>query len=116
MPTTYEGSVVTLQLPSTVIYESPPPLQIIPATSKIGRQIQSPPPPNKITTVAALGFARTSYVKVDNARYVGLIRAAAAIWVPSSVASKDFLRKLPFYASHFSKMLFKATDLKKSVH
>ncbi|GKC78132.1 hypothetical protein Tco_1128906, partial [Tanacetum coccineum] len=53
---------------------------------------------------------------VDNARYVGLIRAAAAIWVPSSVASKDFLRKLPFYASHFSKMLFKATDLKKSVH
>ncbi|GJU55848.1 hypothetical protein Tco_1229562 [Tanacetum coccineum] len=56
------------------------------------------------------------YFVVDNARYVGLIRAAAAIWVPSSVASKDFLRKLPFYASHFSKMLFKATDLKKSVH
>ncbi|GJS83856.1 hypothetical protein Tco_0750397 [Tanacetum coccineum] len=42
--------------------------------------------------------------KVDNARCVGSIRAAAATWVPPSVASKDILT------------LFKATDLKTSVH
>ncbi|GKE16244.1 hypothetical protein Tco_1423821, partial [Tanacetum coccineum] len=43
---------------------------------------------------------------VDDARCIGSIRAAAATWVPPSVASKDFL------------MLFKATndDLKTSVH
>ncbi|GJT66805.1 hypothetical protein Tco_1018285 [Tanacetum coccineum] len=95
MPATYEGSVVTLQLPSAIIYESPPPLQIIPATSKIGRQIQSPPPPNKITTGVGGCILCGPIYEVDNARCVGSIRVAAATWVPPSVASKDIL-----YAYH----------------
>nr|GEX43256.1 hypothetical protein [Tanacetum cinerariifolium] len=43
-------------------------------------------------------------MQADNARCVGLIRVAAATWVPPSVVSKDILT------------LFKATDLKTFVH
>ncbi|GJT66801.1 hypothetical protein Tco_1018281 [Tanacetum coccineum] len=111
MPTTYEGSVVTSQLPSAIIYESPPPIQFnFGPQRKICRQIQSPPPPKKNhhrcwwMHPMWTEFTRLRRSKVDNARCVGSIRVAAATWVPPSVASKDILT------------LFKATDLKTSVH